>query len=196
MLKRNHFDPLELDEVLLGRRDGIDDTYHLNSCRTCREALLDLALMAGLARGAPFDDPLEPGAPGDDGDTSGLGSTVNRSSTLDVESVFAQFAMLQDSNWESVQPPTGELHYSVMTEDPDHLPEADMDALLAAAFAADAPDPRFLGHLRHLKECGFCLGRFLRVSGQDMPSPRLVRRIARTLQPQSKPKPKPESKGS
>lgn len=196
MLNRDHFDPFELDEVLRGRQKDIVATYHLNTCRSCREALLDLTLMAGLARGAPFDDPFESGAPGDDGDTTGLGSPVNRSSTLDVESVFAQFAMLQDSTRASVQPPTGELHYSEMDEKPYHLVEADMDALLAAAFAADAPDPRFLDHLRHLRECGTCLGRFLRVSGRDMPSPRLVKGIVRALQPQAKPTRKPDPKRS
>lgn len=176
MLNRSHFDPFERDALLGGRETGIVDAYHLNTCRSCREALLDLALMAGLARGAPFDDPLEQDGPDDDASPTGARSSVDRSSSLDVESVFAQFAAIHDPARTSREPSMGQTH---------HLLAPDMESLLAAAFAADAQDPRFIEHLRHLRECGTCLGRFLRVSGQDMPSPRLVRRIARALQPGS-----------
>ena len=194
MLNRGHFDSLELDAVLRGRQDTIVDAYHLNTCRTCREALLDLTLLAGLARGAPFDDPLEPGASGDDGNMDGTGPAVDRTGggTLDVESVFAQFAALEVAGRESREPATGQPFPGVLSEETDHLLATDMQALLAAAFAADAQEPRFLDHLRHLRACGTCLGRFLRVSSRDMPSPRLVRRIARAFQPAPKPGPEAE----
>jgi hypothetical protein len=55
MERRGHLDPAELDALLLGGaqdRGVTVESFHVEGCRTCREALLDLALMAGILRGA------------------------------------------------------------------------------------------------------------------------------------------------
>lgn len=55
MERRGHLDPAELDALLLGgaqARGVTVESFHVEGCRTCREALLHLALMAGILRGA------------------------------------------------------------------------------------------------------------------------------------------------
>ena len=176
MIERGHLDPLELDKFLLGRRGEIVDTYHVNTCRTCREALLDLALMAGIARGAPFPDPLEEpeGTPDADDD-----QVMASGSSPPVVQVYLQRVLVNESAVAGEPPPT--VRFSRKASAPMHLSASEMDALLACAFAERAHDESFLLHLRHLKACDTCLGRFLQVSGRHMPSPQLVDGIVQAL---------------
>jgi hypothetical protein len=39
------------------------ESFHVEGCRTCREALLELALMAGILRGGPLDVTVSFGEP-------------------------------------------------------------------------------------------------------------------------------------
>lgn len=175
MESRGHFDALELDELLLGRQRDVLDACHLRTCSRCREALLDLALMAGIARGADFSDPLS----GED--------------TSDPPLALALAAsippLLMDQAFDEPDEAGVKLFFQRSYEPPAHLSRPQIDGVLASAFGDATDNSRFLDHVLHLASCDRCLGRFLYLSRKNSPSPRLVAQILTSLNVRSDPGP-------
>lgn len=161
---REHFDPLELDDLLTGRQDGVLDALHLGSCRRCREALFDLAVMGALLRATALPHPLD----------RQESATFDARPPVAAVAASAKVAMVGESN-------DARILYSRKRERPFHLSADAMNALLDASFAEDAPDPDFLKGVRHLRDCDPCLARLLRVSQGTAPSNRSVAGIVEAL---------------
>jgi hypothetical protein len=154
METRGHLDSAELDALLLDSKQGSGmtvETFHIEGCRTCREALLDLALMAGLLRGARLRPDLdivnelvmdEPEAP--------LADAV----------VYYQRVTASSSRRASV---------------PRHPADDALQALLACAFDERLRAPSgFFADVRHVSRCDDCLGRVLRLSARFAPPARMM----------------------
>ena len=154
MERRGHLDPAELDALLLGGAQGREvtvESFHVEGCRTCREALLDLALMAGILRGAKLRPTLE----------------------LDSVSDYLSEPEAAQKDFASVQEAPRVL-FSRKASVPRHPSDDALQALLDSAFDERVRAADFLADVRHVSRCDQCLVRVLRLSERFAPSAGLV----------------------
>lgn len=152
MERRGHLDPAELDALLLrgAQARGVTvESFHVEGCRTCRDALLDLALMAGILRGAK----LRP--------------------ALDSVSDYLSEPEAAQKDFASVQEAPRVL-FSRRASVPRHPSDDALQALLGSAFDERVRAPDFLADARHVSRCEQCLVRVLRLSERFAPSAGLV----------------------
>ncbi|MCX7198751.1 MAG: hypothetical protein NTW37_12485 [Proteobacteria bacterium] len=155
MERRGHLDPAELDALLLGGaqdRGVTVESFHVEGCRTCREALLDLALMAGILRGAK----LRP--------------------ALDSVSNYLSEPEAAEKDLASVQEAPRVL-FSRRASVPRHPSDDALQALLDSAFDERVRAADFLADGRHVSRCDQCLVRMLRLSERFAPSAGLMSAI-------------------
>ena len=149
METRGHLDSAELDALLLDSRQGSGatvETFHIEGCRTCREALLDLALMAGLLRGARLRRDLD---------------SVNDLAMDAPEASLAEAVV----SYERVTRFSSRKAFV-----PRHPADDALQALLACAFDERLRAPSgFFADVRHVSRCDQCLARVLRLSERFAP---------------------------
>ncbi|MCA3072689.1 MAG: hypothetical protein ING77_10640 [Rhodocyclaceae bacterium] len=168
MQTRGHLDAAELDALLFDDTQGSGvtvESFHVQGCRACREALLELALMVGLFRGLPLQPDLD---------------IVHE---LDAEEPEAPLAAAVD-----YQRVTG----CVSPRDslPRHPADDALHALLACALDERLRTPAdFFVDVRHVSRCDQCLARTLRLSERFAPPAHLLSAI---LEATGKGPPRPE----
>ena len=166
MIIRGHLESAELDAMLLGTDSGGSvtvESFHLQTCRTCRQALLDLALMAGLLRRVPMRPPPD---------------------------LFQASDMLSGGELADAAPAVEERRamraemplFSRKRVAPSHPDDATLQALLATASDERVRQPDgFLRDVRHVSRCDQCLARVLRLAEPQSPSAGRVQSILRAL---------------
>lgn len=166
MITRGHLEPAELDAMLLGTDSGDAVTverFHLQTCRTCRQALLDRALMAGLLRRVPMRPPP------DRFQASGM--------MIDAEMDTAAPAVEEPRAARAAMPRFSRKRFA-----PAHPDDATLQALLASASDERVRQPDgFLQDVRHVSRCDQCLARVLRLAEPQSPSAGRVQSILRAL---------------
>jgi hypothetical protein len=166
MITRGHLEADELDAMLLGTDSGGSvtvESFHLQTCRTCRQALLDLALMAGLLRRVPMRPPIDlfqvsDLLSGGEMDAAAPAVEVRRA----VRAAMPRFSRKRFA--------------------PAHPDDATLLALLATASDERVRQPDgFLRDVRHVSRCDQCLARVLRLAEPQSPSAGRVQSILRAL---------------
>lgn len=166
MNTRGHLEAAELDAMLLGTDSGGSvtvESFHLQTCRTCRQALLDLALMAGLLRRVPMRPPL---------DHFQVSDVLSGGELADAAPAV-----------EALRSVSAEMpRYSRKRVAPSHPDDATLQALLATASDERVRQPDgFLRDVRHVSRCDQCLSRVLRLAEPQSPSAGRVQSILRAL---------------
>lgn len=166
MITRGHLEAAELDAMLLGTDSGDAATveiFHLETCRTCRQALLDLALMAGLLRRVPMRPPPD---------------LFQVSDLLNYEKLDEAAPAVEELR----AVPAAMALSSRKRFAPSHPDDVTLQALLATASDERARQADgFLRDVRHVSRCDQCLARVLRLAEPQSPSAGRVQSILRAL---------------
>jgi hypothetical protein len=166
MITRGHLEAAELHAMLLGTDSGGSvtvESFHLETCRTCRQALLDLALMAGLLRRVPMRPPPD------------LFQVSDMPSGGEMD---AAAPAVEERRAMRAEMPL----FSRKRVAPSHPDDATLQALLATASDERVRQPDgFLRDVRHVSRCDQCLARVLRLAEPQSPSAGRVQSILRAL---------------
>ena len=157
METRGHLDAAELDALLFDDPQGSGmtvESFHVQGCRACREALLDLALMAGLLRGVPLQPDLD---------------------IIDELAVEAPEATPADAAVYYQRGTGTASHRASMAR---HPADDALQALLACALDERLRVPSdFFVDVRHVARCDQCLACILRLSARIAPPAHLTSAI-------------------
>ena len=154
METRGHLDSAELDALLFDNPQGSGmtvESFHVQGCRACREALLELALMVGLFRSLPLQPEL------------GIVDEL----AVEAPEVPLAAAAVND------QHVTGSA--SRRASVPRHPADDALHALLACALDERLRAPAdFFVDVCHASRCDQCLARTLRLSERFAPPAHLI----------------------